>query len=89
MAATSKVTYSFDTDVKESCEALYDEIGLSLKDAIFLFMKESLRVGGLPFDLRISPDEETLEAIAEARRLSRDPDAKRYTVSEALEELKK
>ena len=85
MAATSKVTYSFDTDVKESCE----EIGLSLKDAIFLFMKESLRVGGLPFDLRISPDEETLEAIAEARRLSRDPDAKRYTVSEALEELKK
>lgn len=70
MAATSKVTYSFDTDVKESCEALCDEIGL-------------------PFDLRISPDEETLEAMAEARRLSRDPDVKRYTVSEALEELKK
>lgn len=52
MAATSKVTYSFDTDVKESCEALYDEIGL-------------------PFDLRISPDEETPEAMAEAGRLSR------------------
>lgn len=52
MAATSKVTYSFDTDVKESCEALYDEIGLS-------------------FDLRISPDEETPEAMAEAGRLSR------------------
>ena len=42
--------------------------------------------GGLPFNVEIPQfNKETLEAIEEARRISKDPNAKRYY---SMEELK-
>ena len=40
-----------------------------------------IRYQGIPFELRRkrAKDQEMLEAMAEAKRLSRDPNAKRYT----------
>lgn len=63
---------------------------MNLTTAINVFLRQSLRVGGLPFDVRIEqPNKETMAAMLEAEHISHDPSAKRYSdVEEALKALK-
>lgn len=79
-----------DSDVKKQCEMLYGELGINLTTAINVFLRQSLRVGGFPFDVRLEqPNKETVAALLEAERISRDPEVKRYSdVEEALRALK-
>jgi addiction module RelB/DinJ family antitoxin len=41
-----------DPQVKADVEAIYSRYGMSLTDAINIFLHESRNLGGLPFDLR-------------------------------------
>ena len=70
---------------------LYGELGMNLTTAINVFLRQSLRVGGFPFDVRLEqPKKETIAAMLEAERIVHDPTVKRYTdVEEALVELKR
>ena len=90
MANTTNFSVRMDSDIKKQCEALYNELGMNLTTAINVFLRQSLRVGGLPFDVRIEqPNKETIAAMLEAERISRDPSVKRYSdVEEALKALK-
>lgn len=56
----TNLTISMDSDVKEKADALFSELGMDLSTAFNLFVKESLRVGGIPFEL--TPNKETIEA---------------------------
>ena len=91
MANTANYTCRLDNDVKAQSEAIYNALGLNLTTAINVFLRESIRVGGFPFDVRLSrPNIETLAAMAEAEQLAKDPAVKKYSdVEEALAELKK
>ena len=90
MANTINFSVRMDSDIKKQCEALYNELGMNLTTAINVFLRQSLRVGGLPFDVRVEqPNKETIAAMLEAERISRDPSVKRYSdVEEALKALK-
>lgn len=79
-----------DSDIKEQCEALYGELGIDLNTAINVFLRQSLIVGGFPFDVRLKqPNKETIAAMMKAERIARDPTVKRYSdVEEALAALK-
>lgn len=89
MANTTNFSVRMDNDIKKQCEALYGEIGMNLTTAINIFLRQSLRVGGLPFDARLEPNKETIAALLEAERISRDPSIKAYNdVEEALKALK-
>ena len=89
---TTNLTIRLDSDLKKDCEALYAELGMSLSTAINVFLRQSLRKGGLPFDARLDdqPNRTTIEAMLEAERIAKDPTVKRYSdVEEALRELKR
>jgi len=90
MAGTTNFTVRIDSDIKKQCEAVYGELGINLTTAINVFLRQSLRVGGFPFDVRMEqPNKETIAAMLEAERLARDPSAKRYSdIDEALRALK-
>ena len=90
MANTTNFSVRMDSDIKKQCESLYNELGMNLTTAINVFLRQSLRVGGLPFDVRVEqPNKETIAAMLEAERISRDPSVKRYSdVEEALKALK-
>ena len=90
MAATTNFTVRIDSDIKKQCEAVYGELGINLTTAINVFLRQSLRVGGFPFDVPMEqPNKETIAAMLEAERLARDPSAKRYSdIDEALRALK-
>ena len=40
---------SLDPELKRSAQELYADLGLDLSTAVTIFLKQSLRVGGIPF----------------------------------------
>jgi len=90
MATTTNFSVRMDRDIKKKCEAMYGELGINLTTAINVFLRQSLRVGGFPFDVRLEqPNKETMAAMLEAEHIARDPSVKRYSnVEEALKALK-
>ena len=76
-----------DSAVKEQIAPLFSELGLDMSGAINIFLHQCLLHGGLPFSVELPRfSAETLEAMEEARRISRDPNVKGYA---NIEELKK
>ena len=64
---------------------------MNLTTAINIFLRQSLRVGGIPFEVKLEqPNRETIAAMLEAERIAHDPEVKHYSdVEEALRELKR
>ncbi|MCL2548141.1 MAG: type II toxin-antitoxin system RelB/DinJ family antitoxin [Symbiobacteriaceae bacterium] len=68
MPKSTTVNVRMDPRVKSAVEDIYRGLGISLSDAVNIFLYQSLITGGLPFDFRspqLSP--ETENAIKEAR----------------------
>jgi len=90
MAKTASMYLRIDPQIKMDVEAIYAEYGLSITDAINIFLYTSRMMGGLPFDLRPTvPNAETLEALDEVRRMKRDSSlGKTYTdIDQMMKEL--
>ena len=90
MAKTASMYVRIDPQIKSDVENIYAQYGMSITDAINVFLYTSRNVGGLPFDLRPSvPNAETLEAIEEVKRMKKDPSiGKAYTdIDEMMKEL--
>ena len=89
--ASTNFSVRMDSDVKKQCEILYGELGMNLTTAVKVFLRQSLRVGGFPFEVRLDqPSTETIAAMLEAERIAKDPGIKHYSdVEEALRELKR
>ena len=74
MSKTKSISIRIDPQVKSDIEAIYAKYGMSITDAINVFLYTSRNVGGLPFDLRpYAPNAETLKAIAEVKQMKKDP----------------
>lgn len=88
---TTNVSIRMDSELKAQAEALFAELGMSLSTAVHIFVRQSLREGGLPFQVRTErPNKETIAAMLEAKRIARDPNVKGYTdLDELFEDLKK
>lgn len=54
--AMTTISMRVDEDVKKKAQELYKSIGLDLSSAINLFLVQSIRVNGLPFNV-LSPNE--------------------------------
>ena len=90
MASTTNFSVRMDSEIKKQSESLFSELGMNLTTAINVFLRQSLRVGGFPFDVKLEqPNRETVAAMLEAERIAHDPNVKHYSdVEEALRELK-
>ena len=64
MAKTTILNIRVDEELKSKAEAIFNELGLNMSTAMNMFLRYSVRYGGIPFDLRIEkPNEETQAAI--------------------------
>lgn len=64
MANTTNLNIRVDEELKRKAEAIFNELGLNMSTAMNMFLRYSVRYGGIPFELRIEkPNEETLSAI--------------------------
>lgn len=84
--ATAPTQIRIDADVKKEVTALFSSLGLDMSGAVNLFLHQCILRGGLPFAVEIPQySQQTLDSMAEARRISRDPDIKGYN---SMKELK-
>ena len=88
---TTNISIRMDADLKAQADALFNELGMNLTTAFNIFVRQSLRVGGIPFEIKMEqPNKETIAAMPEAERIAHDPNVKHYSdVEEALRELKR
>ena len=88
---TTNVSFRMDTELKAEAEALFSELGMNLSTAFNIFVRQSLREGGIPFAIKLEePNKETIAAMLEAERIAKDPNVKAYSdVEEVFRELEK
>ena len=84
--ATVPTQIRIDAKVKEQANTLFSNLGIDMSSAVNIFLRQCILHNGLPFAVEMPKyNQETLEAMAEARRISRDPDVRGYN---SIEELK-
>ena len=52
MAKTTTFTFRLSPEVKEEAGELFDSLGITLSDAINLFLVQSIQTGGIPFEIK-------------------------------------
>ena len=68
-----------DSDLKAQADALFSELGMNLTTAFNIFVRQSIREGGIPFEISINqPNKETIAAMLEAKKIAKDPSVKGY-----------
>lgn len=83
--ATTPTQIRIDSNIKREATALFSNLGLDMSSAVNLFLHQCVLHGGLPFAVEIPQySDKTLNAMAEARKISRDPDIKGYSNMEEL-----
>ncbi|MCR5694347.1 MAG: type II toxin-antitoxin system RelB/DinJ family antitoxin [Clostridia bacterium] len=87
--ATPNINIRVDTELKQSAERLFDDLGLSMTSAITMFLKSAVLNNGIPFEVRSIPNAETRAALAEYTTMKESPDSyKRYdSFSDLVAEL--
>jgi len=87
MAKTTNLNIRVDEELKRKAEAIFSELGLNMSTAMNMFLRYSVRYGGIPFDLRIErPNAETIAAIDDVnnnRHMSKSFDC----VSDLMDDL--
>ena len=54
MAKTERLQVRIDPETKSQATALFDDLGMTISDAVTLFIHQSIRTGGLPFSVDLS-----------------------------------
>ncbi|MCC8048565.1 MAG: type II toxin-antitoxin system RelB/DinJ family antitoxin, partial [Oscillospiraceae bacterium] len=66
---------SLDADLKKAGQELYADLGMDLSTAVTIFIKQSLRVQGLPFAVtRDNPNAETAADMNEYYEMKAHPE---------------
>ena len=77
MAATIPTQIRIEESTKKQAVELLEGLGLNLSDAVNIFLRQVILQKGIPFEIKY-PEEtlefkpEVIEAMEEARRISRD-----------------
>ena len=83
--ASTNMNIRTDKEVKAAAEKIFEQLGLNMTTAVNIFLRQTIRENGLPFELKLhTPNETTAAAIEEGRRLAYDKNAKGYTDMAAL-----
>ena len=54
MNKSTTFTFRLNPEVKQEASDLFESLGISLSDAINLFLHKSIREGGIPFEIKRS-----------------------------------
>ncbi len=85
----SNVSFRIDSDLKAQADNLFAALGLNMTTAFNIFLRQSVRQGCIPFEITLdTPNAQTVAAILEARQMMADKNSKKFSVEDALRELK-
>jgi len=85
VADTTNISIRLDVELKKQAEQLFSELGMNMTTAFNIFLRQAVRQQRIPFDIALEvPNAETIAAMEEAERISRDPSVKGYTDAEQM-----
>jgi len=85
--ATTNLNVRIDADLKKQSEEIFNELGLNMSTALTVFLRQTVRSRGIPFEMRLNiPNEETLMAIRDVN-LERNMSRQFHSVKELMEDL--
>lgn len=85
--ATTPTQIRIDANVKKAAVDLFDSLGLDMSSAVNIFLYQCVLRGGLPFAVEMPQySQKTLDAMAEAKRISSDPSVPEYSSMDELKE---
>ena len=85
--ATTNLNIRIDTDLKKKSEEIFNELGLTMSTALTVFLRQTVRSNGIPFEMRLNRNNvETLEAIQDVD-LNRNMSRPFHSVKELMEDL--
>lgn len=84
MAITTPTQIRIEESTKKQAVELLEGLGLTLSEAVNMFLRQVILRKGIPFDVTYPEDmwefkPEVIEAMEEAKKISRDPNIKGYT----------
>jgi len=87
--ATVPTQVRIDENLKKQAVELFSQLGMDLSGAMNIFLRQCVMRGGLPFSVELPKYKpEVIEAMEEAKKISKDSETKRYSsFSEALGDL--
>ncbi|MCL1908616.1 MAG: type II toxin-antitoxin system RelB/DinJ family antitoxin [Holophagaceae bacterium] len=72
MPKTANINVRIDPEVKMAVDGIFSNFGITVADAVNIFLHKVMIVGGLPFDLTLPKyNAETLAAMQEARDIAK------------------
>ena len=86
MASKGNMTLRIEPELKAQAAELFKSLGLYLSTATGIFYRQALRCRGLPFEVRLDPNEETYAAM-EAAENDKDLEGPFDSMSELIEAL--
>jgi DNA-damage-inducible protein J len=87
MAATKMIHVRVDDDIREEASSVLESLGLSVSDAVRVFLHRVVATQSFPLELKV-PNETTRSAIAEAREIRKARRARFATSDELFDDLK-
>ena len=87
--ATVPTQIRVDEELKKQATDLFAQLGLDMSSAMNMFLRQCVLRGGIPFSVEIpNYKAEVIEAMMEAKRISKDPNTKTYgSFAEAIEDM--
>ena len=87
--ATVPTQIRIDENLKKQATELFSQLGMDMSSAMNIFLRQCVMRGGLPFEVTLPKyKQDVLDAMEEAKKLSKDPNIKRYaSFSEAMEDI--
>ena len=77
--ATTNMSIRTEKEIKDQADQIFNELGLNMTSAINIFLRAAIREKGLPFALKLDvPNEVTVAAIEEGKRIASDDSVKGY-----------
>lgn len=87
--ANVSIQFNTDSALKSQATALFNQLGMDMSTALNMFLRQCVATDGLPPETEFySLKPEVLEAMEEAKRISRDNSVKSYSnLDEFFKEL--
>lgn len=84
-AETTSVSFRIDKDLKKAADELFNSLGMNMTTAFNVFLRQSIREGGIPFEIKHrEPSRHLIEAMLEAEAIARDPNAESFATAADL-----
>lgn len=76
LAKTAKLNIRIEPETKAAAEQLFSALGITITDAVTIFLKQALLTGGIPFPLELpKPNKYTLAAMEETESIINSKEA--------------